>query len=420
MELFHQVYVGVMSVLTLGVLIFVHELGHFLVAKWCRVTVLEFSVGFGKILWSSKRGETLYALRLIPLGGYVKMLGDDPFEKFETTEAAAEPTPDAGAQTSDASANTPQAVLSQGERAFTGAGSAGASPEALAQRDRHFLNQSLPEKAAVVIAGPLFNYIFAFILATGSAFYFGVPSPVMEPVIGHVTPKFPAAQAGILAGDKVISVDGVAITAWLQLADRVRQSAGKEMTFIVERQDAATGTLSTIEKKVLGRADSMELNVLDGTYDKDPLARPYRVGIAQGSTSVSISFSESVSVGWYSCWRVVTLTGKMLGAMFNGAIAPSQALGGPVAVFAGAAQSASQGLESIIGFMVLLSVSLALFNLLPIPILDGGHLLFFLIEAVKGGPLNTKWLAVANQVGLAFLLMLMLFAVSNDLLRIFT
>jgi regulator of sigma E protease len=223
-----------------------------------------------------------------------------------------------------------------------------------------------------------------------------------------------------LPGDKILSVDEKPVPSWIDLAETVRKSGGKEMTFVLERKDSASGETSTLEKKILGRADSMELNVLDGTYEKDPSARPYRIGIAQGSTSTPIPLSDAISVGWYHCWSVVTLTGKMLGAMFQGAIAPSQALGGPVAVFAGAAQSAAQGPESIIGFMILLSVSLALFNLLPIPILDGGHLLFFLIEAVKGSPVHVRWLAIANQVGLAFLLMLMLFAVSNDLLRIFS
>ncbi len=438
-EIFGVSYSAVMSILTLSVLVFVHELGHFLVAKMCRVCVLDFSVGFGKVLFKKRIGETTYNLRLIPLGGYVKMLGDDPFEqanlaeqsKASTTKA---PKEEAGSDVSSGESSADKSSDSAGgaalgERLF--AGTEAVPADLKVDPSRHFLNQTLPEKVAVVLAGPAFNLIFAVLIAIAAAWSFGIPSPVSDPIIGHVTPKLPAALAGIQAGDRVLSVNGTEVVSWINLAETVRGSAGAPLTIVVDRavesaaiEGSSSGTnegaseRQQIEILVTGTSDNTELNVLDGTYDKDPNARPYRIGIAQATVSEPVSFFEAVPLGFRHVWAIIELTGKMFGAMFAGVISPTQTIGGPVAVFAGAAQSAAQGFESVLSFLVLLSVSLAIFNLLPVPVLDGGHLAFFLIEAIRGKPLSVRWLALANQVGLTLLLCLMLFAISNDLMRL--
>jgi regulator of sigma E protease len=443
-EVFDFLYMAVMSVLTLGVLVFVHELGHFLVAKWCGVCVLDFSIGFGKALYRFRSGETTYFIRAIPLGGYVKMLGDDPFEKFSNDSAS-----DKDSAESLATEGAPDGTTStgsRGERAF--AGTERLEPPEPIDPSRHFLNQTLPEKFAIVLAGPAFNMIFAVIVAIAAAWIYGISSPIGEPVIGHVTPKLPAAEAGIQVGDRVTHVDGTPVESWIQLADTVRNSGGKSLRFSILRpatdgasdgvagQVARTGAeveadvsgsdrpgdapsgYQAVEIVVAGTDKNTELNVLDGTYDRDPNARPHRIGIGQAMETSPVTFGAAIPIGFQHVWAIIELTGKMFAAMFDGVISPSQTLGGPVAVFAGAAQSAAQGAESVLNFLVLLSVSLALFNLLPVPILDGGHLLFFAIEAVRGKPLSVKWLAVANQVGLFLLLSLMLFAVSNDVFRL--
>jgi regulator of sigma E protease len=432
-EAFDFIYMAVMSVLTLGVLIFVHELGHFLVAKWCGVCVLDFSIGFGKPLYRVRSGETTYFIRAIPLGGYVKMLGDDPFEKFSTESAPHGETQAADDSESAGPAETASVALSsagsRGERAF--AGSDTTELRGPIDPSRHFLNQTLPEKFAIVLAGPAFNLIFAVVVAIAAAWLYGISSPIGEPVIGHVTPTLPAAEAGIQVGDRVTHIDGSPVESWTQLADTVRNSGGRALRFSIVRPSAqgignvesspsseVPAGFQSLEIVVAGTDKNTELNVLDGTYDRDPDARPHRIGIGQAMETTPVSFGAAIPLGFQHVWAIIELTGKMFAAMFDGVISPSQTLGGPVAVFAGAAQSAAQGAEAVLNFLVLLSVSLALFNLLPVPILDGGHLLFFVLEAIRGKPLGLKWLAVANQVGLFLLLSLMLFAVSNDVFRL--
>lgn len=412
----NYIFMASVSVAVLGVLVFVHELGHFLIAKWCKVGVVEFALGFGPKVISRRLGETMYSIRAIPLGGYVRMIGDDPFEvEAESTGSAL--------KAKDVAAGTPKAekpsALDDPEFALQAVSVAADDPVFVAMKrdkSRWFLNQNLPKKAAIVLAGPAFNLFFAIFASIGLFAVYGDLEDVNDPIIGEVIPDLPAAKAGIQKNDRIVSIDGQEMASWKQLSDTIRASKGKELKVSIER--VVDGKSTIVQAEVTGTAEKSELNILDGTIQNAPADVPFRIGISQSVRSVPVGFGTATLLGVQKVWGLCTLTGRILHAMVTGLVSPTKVLGGPVAVFAGAAQSAQRGFESTLNFMVLLSVSLAIFNLFPIPVLDGGHLLFFLLEAIKGKPLSIRFQAVANQVGMALLLLLMLFAVSNDVFRL--
>jgi regulator of sigma E protease len=358
------------AVIILGVLIFVHELGHFLLAKWNGVGVLEFSIGFGRKIWKKQVGETSYSIGLIPLGGYVRMLGDDPREVH-----------------SAASQNHPE-------------------------RSRWFLSKGYLPKASIVLAGPMFNLIFAVFASVASYSLYGQLKSVDLPVIGDVIPGYPAEKAGIQAKDKVISVDGVEVSTWRELADIVAQSAGREMQLEIDRT-ASGGEIERRSIKLSGTDDTADLAVVEGTLGK----KSVKVGIVPDAERVPVAFSDAVLLGATHVYVLsrVTITG--LWGMVQGLISPKH-ISGPIFIFKEAAKSANRGFEHVLEFMIFLSVSLAILNLLPIPILDGGHLVFFTLEALRGAPLSLRVQEWANQVGMLILLALMIFAFGNDLLKL--
>ena len=199
------------SIAVLGILIFVHELGHFLVAKWRKVGVIEFALGFGKKIFSFRRGDTDYTLRLIPLGGYVRMAGDDPHTVLGDPDHP-----------------------NRAESLISGADSTTPELDRFKDPDCWFLKKGLWSRVAIVLAGPVFNLIFAWFLAVASYAYYGRAKDVDLPVIGGVFPGYPAEKAGLKEGDKVISVNGTAIATWIELAESIKTSEGKEIKLQVE------------------------------------------------------------------------------------------------------------------------------------------------------------------------------------------
>lgn len=378
------------SILVLGILIFVHELGHFLVAKWNNVGVIEFAIGFGKVIYQRQIGETKYSLRLIPLGGFVRMVGDDPR----------------------------QLVLNEME--IEAGESATQQEVALIQdRSRWFLSKGYWAKFWVVLAGPLFNIIFAYFLSVYSFAVYGKPLPPLDiPVIGDVVPGNPADKAGIKAKDLIKSINGRPISTWKELSTIISESEGKEMEIVVER-DAATQSGSdapareSIAVKVTANSDMSELDVITGGEPK----KVFRIGIFADSPREPIGLGEAVILGGQSIWQLSKLVVKSLGAMVRGLVSPKN-ISGPIGILGAAARSARDGIEKLLSFMIFLSVTLAIMNLLPIPILDGGHLTIFTIEALKGSPLSLKVQEFATQVGMFLLLLLTVFAFGNDLLQI--
>jgi regulator of sigma E protease len=385
-------------ILVLGALIFVHELGHFLLAKWNKVGVLEFAIGFGPIIASFRKGETTYSLRAIPLGGFVRMVGDDPAMRVL-------PEGDASKSAEEALVAT-YAELDEQQKAL------------VADRSKWFIEKKYLPKIAVVIAGPAFNYIFAFILAISYYYSYGKPSeaPYDLPVIGDTIPDEPAEKVGIKSGDKILSVNGESISTWNALAELVSKSEGKEVNLEIER--AAKEGNSTQEKLNIKVTpvlkNNEELSAIVGQH----IPPSYKIGISPFVPREPVTgVSEAIEIG---SAHVLDMSKRMLmfmSGMASGKVS-TQNLGGPIAIFKATQASTERGLESIMRLMIFLNISLAIFNLLPIPILDGGHLVFFTLEAIMGGPLNQKVLERANQVGMILLLILMVFAFGNDIRRL--
>ena len=382
-------FLGGAAVLSLAILIFVHELGHFLLAKWNNVGVVEFAIGFGKKVFSKKWGETTYSLRLIPLGGYVRMVGDDPRE-INVTGGTERPA--------------------TGEMLI--APSVAVDPALLTDRSRWFLMKGYWPKFSIVLAGPAFNLIFAVMMAFTLFVAYGAHESVKTPVIGGVIPKYPAEAAGILEKDLVTSIDGKVLTTWVELAETVAASGGREMSFVVERA-GADGVVKTLTIPVKGTTEAGELAVLD---DRPASERGYKIGIVPDTVRISVGLGEAATLSVRHVYFISWTSLKGIWGMVSGRVSAKN-IGGPIFIFKEAANSAKKGIERLVDFMILISVSLAILNLLPIPVLDGGHLAFFTIEALRGKPLSLRAMELFNQVGMTFLLALMLFAFVNDIFR---
>jgi len=345
------------AIIVLGVLIIVHEFGHFIVAKRSGVGVLKFSIGFGPRLFGRTVNGTEYVLSAVPLGGFVKMAGEDP--------DAAEPV----------------------------------DPRI------SFSHQPIWKRVAIVMAGPVFNLLFAFVAFTLVLAVYGqrVPSDVAK--VGGVMPNMPAIRAGLEVGDVVTAVNGAPIATWEELSNAIRGSGGRPVEMALRRGDQSVTVSVTPEA-------NEEKNIFG-----EVVGEAYRIGIERGSEQVAVGPLEAIGSGasqtlWW-CQTLIMSVVKML----QGKI-PAQDIGGPILIVQAAGQQAEIGLESLLLFMAVISINLGILNLLPIPILDGGHLLFFLVEAVMRRPLDMRHREIAQQVGLVILIALMAFAFYNDILRV--
>ena len=373
-------------ILVLGFLVFFHELGHFLLAKWNRVGVLKFSVGFGPALIKWRRKETTYQLSAIPLGGYVRMVGDVP-------------DPITGEQETD--------ELVRGDVSVTDPTFDDDPPEVravLADRSRWFIDKGYWAKSGIVFAGPFFNLILAFFVAFGCTLYFGKPVPDDSPTIGSIVEGSPAETAGLKAGDLVVSLNGQAVQTWGDMAERIHNGDGSPLTFVITRD----GT----EQTLTAQPAEKTLTSFTGEAKKR-----YLVGVNANLRLNHEPADFSGAVMFASYWTTSKVIDTVVGiySVFSGVVSSSE-LAGPVYIFQATGQQAEKGVEDVMYLMALLSISLAVLNLLPIPILDGGHLLFFTIEAILG-PISIRKKEIAQQVGLALLLGLMVFAFKNDLTR---
>jgi len=352
-------YARMMSsfIVVLGVLIFVHELGHFLVAKWMRVTVLRFSLGFGPKLWGFTRGDTEYRISWIPLGGYVKMLGEDSEEDV--------------------------------------------TPE---QMERSFSSQRVGKRMAIVMAGPLSNFVLAIVIFTLLFAFSGIREITTD--IASVTQGSPAEQAGLKAGDKVIAIDGKPISTWHELSETVEARGENPLLIRIQR---GTETLDVAITPYMGEKES-EL--------KEKIKTPL-IGVV-ASSNYFIKKINPLEAGYYSLlqtWHLTKFSITVVIKLIQRAL-PFNVLGGPILIAQMAGQQAEKGLLELINFIALISVNLAVLNLLPIPILDGGHIMFFLVEAVLGRPLGVKKIEMAQKVGMLLLLVLMAFVFYNDIMRL--
>ncbi len=354
----------------LTLIVFVHEMGHFLVARWCGVKVATFSVGFGpEIVGFTDRHETRWKLSVIPLGGYVKFAGDENAASVPDREAI----------------------------------------EAMTEEEKRtsFYMKPLWQRAAVVAAGPFANFLLA--IAIFALLFMVNGKPVIEARISAVEPDTPAAAAGFEAGDLIVAVNGDPIQSFSEVQRRVSGAAGEEMTFTVERDGERLTLSATPERRTL----------------TDPFGNEYTsgvLGVRRVETSdvlprAYLGPMEAVGAGVSETWFVVTRTLDVFAGIITGSESASQ-LGGPIRVAQVSGDVATLGFTALIGLAAVLSVSIGLINLFPIPMLDGGHLVFYAIEGIRGRPLSERAQDIGFRIGLACVLALMLFATFNDIVHL--
>jgi regulator of sigma E protease len=395
------------AIIILGILIFVHELGHFLFAKLFRVGVVEFAIGFGRVAYSVKFGETRYTLRLIPLGGFVKMVGEEPAEAQALRDASLA-QPSEGAQPGQARLEGDPAAKDEVQGQNQSVVDEEIHPAQL-DESRWFSSKPLIQRALIVFAGPLFNLLFAALAGFIALASYGAPQLTDEPLVGMVVPEQAAARAGLQVGDRILSVNGQAIDSWEAFANTVWTSGGAELQIIVQRG---------AESLTFAVTPTRDKTELDHVFGDSGGETPFRIGVGPSSERVPVSIGAALYGGVQQTFVWCELILRGLYAMITGQISTSN-IGGPIQIVQHAAESAQAGVERTLSFMIFLSVSLAVLNLLPIPVLDGGHLFFFLLEAIRGRPVSLRLQIAAQQVGMVALLLLMVFAISNDLQRVF-
>jgi regulator of sigma E protease len=441
----------VAAVVILGLLIIVHEAGHFLMAKRLGVRVLRFSIGYPPKLFGFRRGETEYVIGATPVGGYVRMLGEEVGEEPRSDELgtylaemghdlieAARATgaiPLAGKDFHETLSNlvgrldpgntteTARIVgraLRPEETLYVNRLRTAASvetaikslqespPEEIlrAFRARAFPNQQLWKRFAIVLAGPASNLLFAPVLLA-IVFMYGVP--VALPIVGKTMPNSPAAQAGLMSGDRIVSVNGKATPTWSDFSDDVKSGKGGPITIEIERV-GAQGRLSV---RITPRRE--EQKTIFGTT-----ASEWIIGVTPRGDTITRRFNP-ISAVIHAVTTTASLTAQLvvgIASIVSGAIPIREALGGPIMIAQVAGREAHQGFASVAMFTVMLSLELGLINLLPVPLLDGGHLAFFVFEGLRGKPLAIRHREIALQVGLFLLVALMAFVIFNDISRI--
>ena len=354
------------TVVVLGVLILIHELGHFWAAKAVDIEVSRFSIGFGPKIVGFKRGETEYVLAAIPLGGYVKMegmVGEDAVAPLEgKTEPARPPSP------------------------------------------RDFDAKPLWARFLVIIAGVTMNFIFAFMAFTFVARSEGV----MDPIVGDLEPNSPAVAAGFQRGDKILELDGRRIRNWDEVQQFVGMRPETPIRITVERGGGSVDLDATPAKVVVYNSlvrDSVDLGILGINPWMERAVR-------------DLTLTESVGAGWHrtGSWTVEIFS--FLKRVVTGK-GSTKELGGPIVIGQLSGAAARQGLAAFLNFMAIISVNLAVLNLLPIPVLDGGHLVFLFAEGVRGGrPVSAENRLRWTQVGLILVMGLMVLAFANDIMRL--
>ncbi|HFQ88847.1 MAG TPA: RIP metalloprotease RseP [Desulfobulbus sp.] len=347
-------------VIVLGVLIFVHEFGHFIVAKLFGVRVLKFSLGFGNKVVGRKWGETEYLISAFPLGGYVKMFGEQPGEEIPAGE-----------------------------------------------RRRSFSHKPVWQRFCIVLAGPMFNLLFALVLFFVMFALAGLPEPVDTTTIGNVAPGSVAERVGIRPGDRILSIDGQGTTTWEQVSELVRKSKGREITLVLERGG----------KRITIRATPAMEKVKD--IFGEVVGERYMLGIIRSDKVryEKASLGKSVRAALIQTWNLIFLTVMGIIKILQ-RVVPASELGGPIRIAQMAGQQLEAGWMNLLYFMGLLSINLGILNLLPVPVLDGGHLAFLTIEGIRGKPLSDRAMEMAQRLGIALLGTLMLFVFYNDILRI--
>jgi regulator of sigma E protease len=356
----------------LSLVVFFHELGHFLIARWCGVRILVFSIGFGpEIVGFNDRYGTRWKIAAIPLGGYVKFFGDENAASVPDTEQLA--------------------GMDEGEKS------------------QSFVFQPVAKRAAIVVAGPMANFLLAIVIFAGIFMLYGKQS--MTARVDSVQADSAAAAAGFQPGDLVVAINGGAIGDFADMQRVVSESAGQPLTITVERKGTQLVLKATPALKEI----------------KDNFGNVHRIGIlgiTRSTAAEDLKFQpvpppQAAWMGVQETWFVIDRTLSYIGGVVIGREAADQ-LGGPIRIAQMSGQVATAGFVALIHLAAVLSVSIGLLNLFPVPLLDGGHLLFYSIEALRGRPLSERAQEVGFRIGLAIVLMLMIFATFNDIVHLAT
>ena len=348
-----------------GLVVFVHELGHFLAAKAMGVYAPRFSIGFGPALWRHRWGETEYVLALLPLGGYVRMASrEDQATAFLEGGSEERDVAEVGAN-----ASPPTVVGAEGSRDWDPNAMKPFGPLPIPEH-RWFESKRLPARLFILIAGVTMNAVLAIVLEIGAVAKYG--RPYVPAVVDSVVPDLPAARAGLVRGDSIVAIDGQAVTEWQQLLTRIRGSAGGRVTLDVirggERQTLTVAPQETErESQITGRKE-----------------RVGQIGVAPAANVVreDLPFTAAVSYGWNKTWENASSIVQIVRGLFSGAVSTSQ-LGGPIAIGMVSVQAAQGGVETLLLLIAFLSINVAVLNLLPVPILDGGQILLNILETAK-------------------------------------
>jgi regulator of sigma E protease len=447
------------AVIIFAILIIVHETGHFLMAKRSGVRVIRYSVGYPPKVFGIRRGETEYAFGVTPLGGYVRMLGDEVAEEpsaetlegyikeleLDLLEAArqhgaaaslgAEPASTLSALAhrvgpgKDGAANSaaaweklgrslrPEEALLLAEIERRGSldeavkALVDSRPPALLERYRAqaFPTQSLGTRIKIVLAGPLANILFAPVLMA-VVFMYGVP--YVKPILGEIKKGMPAYSAGLRKGDQILAVNGKKIENWADLSDAIKADNGApiKIDFARPAPNLSPSQMSVLVTPIREKEDT-------GYGNKVPV---WIIGVLPRGDEGIHRYGPLGAV-YESVVSTAELSGRLvmgIALIINGTTPARQALGGPIMIAKMAGKEAKQGFADVAGFTVMLSLELGIINLLPVPLLDGGHLFFFLIEGLRGKPLQLRHREFAMQIGLLLLVALMTFVIVNDISHI--
>ncbi len=355
----------------LTIVVFFHELGHFLVARWNKVKVDAFAVGFGpEIFGRWDRQGTRWKFCAVPLGGYVKFRGD--------ADSSSKPDSEGLAQMS------------------------------AEEREGAFLDAALWRKSLIVAAGPIANFILALVIYAGLFLHYG--APYVEPIVGKIEQGSAAEEAGFQLGDRILSVDGTQVLSFSEISNFTNISSDQPLNFVVERDGAELAIVAA--PKMTQREDQFGNTYYTGLVGIGPRNSPDVV------KQRDLGLFEAVGRAGGAVWQIISRTYYFIKELIVGKQDATE-LRGPIGIGHLTSQVATLGIVQLISLMAALSVSIGIMNLLPVPVLDGGHLLMYAVQAVRGRELEPRVQDIAFKIGLTCVLMLMLFATSNDIRRLF-
>ncbi|MCL4497549.1 MAG: RIP metalloprotease RseP [Deltaproteobacteria bacterium] len=348
--------------IVISIIVLIHEFGHFIVAKKLGVKVEKFSLGFGPKVFGRQIGETEYLISALPLGGYVKLTGEDPSEELP--------------------------------------------PE---DKERSYSSLSPYKKFLIIFCGPFFNFLLAALIFT---IIFMSGRPVLKPVIGGLMKGKPAVKAGLKKGEIITSVNGIKVHSWAGLAENIEKYGKKTLKLGVEEK---------IGNKIIRSFVSVKPQLISGFNIYKQKINRYIIGITPSNSKNAVfyrydGFFDSFYSALKEIWFIIYITIVSLFYLIIGKL-PASDLGGPIMIAQLSGRAAGLGVSDFFYFVAFISVNIGLVNLFPIPALDGGHLLFSIIEMVKRSPLSVKFQETAVKIGFAFLILLLLFVSYNDILR---